>query len=200
MAVFVGVVFYATLGVFLATLFRDRAAPLLVAAAIILAQVILSSLPLWSGNDLLQWVPRVLPGNALGALSRDSGTPVRQSGLVTRSQQAPCDREASRAPLDPGPSRSSLTASAVEVSVDRAYLMKRGYQPTLPHKERDFLLGGQLGSISATEREMGLIAPEAVLPGYLNGPWPFSLAVCLVWICALVMGSILLLGRSDVTD
>jgi len=122
MAAFVGVVFYATLGVFLATLFRDRAAPLLVAAAIILAQTILSSLPLWSGSELLQWVPRLFPGNAMGAL------------------------------------------------------------------------------LIATEREVGLIAPEAVLPGYLNGPWPFSLAVCLVWICALVMGSILLLGRSDVTD
>ncbi len=40
-------------------------------------------------------------------LSRGTRSPLRQSRLTTRSQQAPCDREASRAPLDLGPSRSA---------------------------------------------------------------------------------------------
>jgi hypothetical protein len=85
--------------------------------------------------------------------------------LVTRSQQAPCDREASRAPLDPGPSRSSLTASAVEVSVDRAYLMKRGYQPTLPHRARRSIHGlGRAGPSPRASHDQGWIRMDRTIP------------------------------------
>jgi hypothetical protein len=84
-----GVALYGSAGVCAALLLRDRAAPLLAGAAAVVAQSITSSLPFWHGNEVLEWVPRLFPSNALGALflrSEQSVGIVPKSDVVTYLQ------------------------------------------------------------------------------------------------------------------
>jgi hypothetical protein len=64
----IAVFLYVSLGIFLATLLRDRATPLVVGMLVLVLQSILSPLSIWSQNDALVWVPRIFPSNAVGTL------------------------------------------------------------------------------------------------------------------------------------
>jgi hypothetical protein len=84
-----GVGLYGSAGVCVALLLRDRAAPLLAGAAAVVGQSIGSSLPFWQGNEVLAWVPRLFPSNALGALflrSEQSVGILPKSDVVTYLQ------------------------------------------------------------------------------------------------------------------
>lgn len=51
-------------------------------AAAVVGQSIVSTLPFWDQNDVLQWVPRLFPSNALGSLFARSEESV---GILTPS-------------------------------------------------------------------------------------------------------------------
>jgi hypothetical protein len=81
-----GLALYASAGVTAAILLRDRAAPLLAGAAVIVLQTVVSGLPIWASSPVLEWVPRLLPANALGSLFAHSEQSV---GILTRPDLLP---------------------------------------------------------------------------------------------------------------
>lgn len=75
--IYIGVLLYSSVGLFLATLLRHAAAPLVIVAVYVVAETLVSPLAIWQTNDILRWLPRILPGNSLGgvlvSIQRDAG-------------------------------------------------------------------------------------------------------------------------------